>query len=171
MMLQARRIGPFEVKIQKRIKLQFVLSLIFCLSMLPVAWAREKDQFVVLPQSKVTQFPLCSRLGPKVAGIWSPSEKDVLDSESKLGEIAKLRVGGSASGCQVDHPESSLRQYLGIIVGERKLIYVNGFPKDLVPKDWRERFVTVCDGGVSFWGVLYDPQAKTFFDLEANGVG
>jgi hypothetical protein len=60
---------------------------------------------------------------------------------------------------------------LGIIVGERKLIYVNGFPKDLVPKDWRERFVTVCDGGVSFWGVLYDPQAKTFFDLEANGVG
>jgi len=151
-------------------KPNLALSVILCLSMLSALAAQPDERYIVLPQSKVEQLPLCSRLGPKVAGIWSPSAQDVLDLESKLGNISQLRVGGAVSGEHVKHPELSLRQYLGIVVGDRKLIYINGIPNDLAPKDWHEKFVTICDGGASVWGALYDPQTKTFSDLEANGV-
>jgi hypothetical protein len=28
----------------------------------------------------------------------------------------------------------------------------------------------ICDGGKSFWGVLYDPETRTFSQLAFNGM-
>jgi hypothetical protein len=131
--------------------------------------ARASDRFVVLPQNEGKQLPLCSRPGPKVAGTWDPLVQDILDLESHLGGIAKLKAHGSISGAQIAHPEDSMRQYLGIVVDGKRRIYINAFPRGMVSKNWREKFVTICDGGAGVWGLLYDPQTGAFSDLETNG--
>jgi hypothetical protein len=65
-------------------------------------------------------------------------------------------------------PES-YRQYLGVVIGGRRLIYVNVFPRR-PSTGWRTHFVRVCDGGAAFWGVLFDPQARRFFSPQFNGT-
>jgi hypothetical protein len=71
------------------------------------------------------------------------------------------------------------RQYLGIVIGGRRLIYVNVFPRWLVerpelvrivPQDWRRVFVSVCDGGDGFSGALYDPETSRFSSPHFNGA-
>jgi hypothetical protein len=77
---------------------------------------------------------------------------------------------GGAEGVQVKHPERYYRQYLGIIVHGRKIIYINAFCEK--PLDfWQERFYEVCDGGGCFWGVEYDVDSGRFSNLQMNGVG
>jgi hypothetical protein len=95
--------------------------------------------------------------------------QDILNLESHLGEIARLKVRGSISGAQIAHPAESMRQYLGIVVDGKMRIYINAFPRGMASKDWREKFVTICDGGAGVWGVLYDPQTGSFSSLETNG--
>jgi len=74
-------------------------------------------------------------------------------------------------------PVAYYRQYLGITVGGRKLIYINAFhPRVLAlraasrsPESWRTRAMTVCDGGEWFWGAVYDPAAGKLENVQFNG--
>jgi hypothetical protein len=140
----------------------------------------------------------CSHYGPAEAtSIWRPSSDDLYELESRLPKFLKH---------QELHPPGSLqgyyRQYVGVVVDSRRLIYVNAFPKESIaadvaalqqfkrehpevntkdPRDfpesmrsldgWRSHAVIVCDGGSSYWGVLYDPSIKRFITFTANGVG
>jgi len=123
-------------------------------------------RFVLLPASeKILQ---CSRPWPKVDASWKATAQDVAKLESNLSHISSLRSAGSIKGARIERPENYYRQYLTVVVSGRKLIYVNAFDAE-VP-DWREHFVTICDGGGSVWGVLYDPSTGEFFDLEVNGL-
>jgi hypothetical protein len=70
------------------------------------------------------------------------------------------------------------RQYLGVVIDGKKLIYVNVFPRSVVesrefpgaPQDyWRSEFVAVCDGGDDFWGALFDLEKQLFFSPRFNG--
>ena len=151
-------------------KLRIAFCLLAGLSMLRQTPAQVNDRFVVLPQREGKQLPLCSRAGPKVAGTWDPLVQDILNLESHLGGIAKLKAHGSISGVQIAHPEEFTRQYLGIVVDGKRQIYVNAFPRGMVSAGWREKFVTICDGGAGVWGILYDPQTGVFSDLETNGL-
>ena len=151
-------------------KLRITLCLLASLFVSREMPAQLYDRFVVLPQSEGKQLPLCSRPGPRVAGTWDPLVQDILSLESHLGEIARLKAHGAVHGAQIAHPEESMRQYLGIVVDGKRQIYINAFVKGIVPKNWREKFVTICDGGAGVWGVLYDPQSGTFSDLETNGL-
>ena len=152
-------------------KMRIAVCLLASLLMLRGTSAQFNDRFVVLPQSEGKQLPLCSRPGPNVAGTWDPLVQDILNLESHLGEIAKLKAHGSISGAKIAHPEESTRQYLGIVVDGKRQIYVNAFARSIASKSWRERFVTICDGGAGVCGVLYDPQTGVFSDLETNGLG
>jgi hypothetical protein len=127
-------------------------------------------RFVLLAENeKGAVLRLCSRLGPKVEGKWKPTEQDVAKLESNLTRISSLRSAGTLKGMSIAHPEDCYRQYIPVIVAGRKLIYVNAFCGIKVP-GWRTHFVTICDGGASVWGVLYDPTTGEFSDLEVNGV-
>ena len=64
------------------------------------------------------------------------------------------------------------RQYVGIISGAKKLIYLNALlaeTRDPREPDWRFTAVMVCDGGDAFWGVEFDPIDNTFHNLGFNG--
>ncbi len=73
------------------------------------------------------------------------------------------------------NPEATFRQYLGVIVDNRRLIYVNAIAASTLKlpnfsDNPRINPVIICDGGSAFWGVLYDPDTKTFSQLDANGA-
>jgi len=114
---------------------------------------------------------LCSRGGhQKLDGGWRPGAPDIALLEAHLRDISKLRSrccepGGIAS------PQSFYRRYVGVVIGGRRLVCVNAFPKEFIPKDWRSRMVNACDGGAAWWGVLFDPVSGRFSDLETNGIG
>jgi hypothetical protein len=63
-----------------------------------------------------------------------------------------------------------------MVVGERKLVYLNAFckkPEDVAPMkggDWRQRPIDVCGGGDCFWSAVYDLLSGEFSDLQVNGI-
>jgi hypothetical protein len=67
-------------------------------------------------------------------------------------------------------------QYVGLVINNKKYIYINAFQiesahdLDSFYKDWKTSPVIVCDGGDSFWGVLYDLETGLFTKLSINGA-
>jgi len=92
--------------------------------------------------------------------------------ESRLDRISLLRRAGLFTGKQIENPSRYYRQYVGIVVGERKLIYLNAFCEKVVKQsgDWRKNPVDVCDGGDCFWSAVYDTSSGEFSDLQVNGI-
>lgn len=90
--------------------------------------------------------------------------------ESRLSRISRLRTESGIVGVRIENPGRYHRQYLGIVIENRKFIFINAFCDDKPPEYWRETIVDVCDGGCS-WGVVYDVATGEFSHLEMNGVG
>jgi hypothetical protein len=151
--------------------------------------AQSGARYFVLPGRESRQLSqLCSRPGPKVAGGWQPNRGDINALDKRLFLVSKLASTSGMVGIHIAHPERYYRQYVGIVVEHRNLIYVNAFstapsalgiddPKQFgsgfegvseLPSDWRERLVNPCDGGIMFWGAVYDPKTQQFFDLATN---
>jgi len=102
----------------------------------------------------------CSRPDPPAFDeAWEPSPAQIEELEKKLPSLGRI-------------PDiaSSWRQYVGIVVGGKKLIYVNGFSTQPPLEHWKTEPVIMCDGGQAAWGVLYDPVKRTFSELAFNGM-
>jgi hypothetical protein len=141
-----------------------LMGIVVSLWFVSASWAQERKPFVVLPASQALAVnQLCSRPGPKVEGGWVPEERDTQALEARLGDVTSERHG------TISNPFSFYRQYVGIVVAGKRLIYVNAFPPQVGLKDWKTRLMSVCDGGPSFWGIQFDPTDDKFFDLEMNG--
>lgn len=106
----------------------------------------EGKRSTVLPESaaRLLAHP-CSRSGPpRFEKTWRPTGADVQELESRLDRISLLRSTGLIRGRQIENPSRYYRQYVGIVIGDRKLIYLNAFcekPEDVVVMqggDWRE---------------------------------
>lgn len=113
----------------------------------------------------------CSRESPvAIQSVWTPSAEILEDMESRLTAISRLEASICCGiGASVDDVNAYYRQYAGLVVEDRKLIYINAFAHNAGIKDWHTQPVLHCGGGRSFWGVLYDPASKLFFDLAFNG--
>ena len=67
------------------------------------------------------------------------------------------------------------RQYLGVIAADgRRLVIVNCLPSSLtgakrVHHSWEQQWVSVDDGGNSYWSVQYDAESRDFFGFDSNG--
>jgi hypothetical protein len=108
---------------------------------------------------------LCSREVPRdISGGWEPTAIDIQSLEARFPKIADLREEG-----WIKSPEKYYRQYVGVVIGKQKLIYINASCDREPPSNWRTRLVNVCDGGCD-WGALYDPQTGTFSELHTNGI-
>lgn len=131
----------------------------------PTAIKAGQSWVVTRPVVAAQVLDTCSRDSParhagSVTGYWAPARSDIEALESQLSQLAS----------QVAEPNLSSRQYVGFESGGRRLIYINAFPlpdhSDINPA--REA-IRVCDGGKQFWGAVYDPQARTFSDVQFNG--
>lgn len=143
-----------------------------------VALPAEGTRSTVLPESaaQLLAHP-CSRSGPpRFEKSWRPTRADIQALESRLDRISLLRSAGLIRGEQIENPSRYYRQYVGLVVGGRKLIYLNAFckkPEDVVVRqggDWRQNPIDVCDGGDCFWSAVYDPNSGEFSDLQVNGI-
>ena len=101
---------------------------------------------------------------------WTPTEADVRPVEEGL------RRRSPSDGERL--PAGLLgycRQYLGIVVKGRRMVYVNGFSAGHIRDftggewDWHRRPVLVDDGGDEFFDVTYDPRERRFHGFSFHG--
>ena len=116
---------------------------------------------VIFPAEKAAQLTRqCSRSAPRPEGAWLPTPED----------IARLEPGltRTLADAQVQ-PGAYYRQYGGLIVGGRRIIYVNGVRNAVATADWRDAPISICDGGALGFGVEYDPATGTFSHFAFDG--
>jgi len=132
--------------------------------------ADERLWVLLAPSQAKAVSRLCSR-GPvaKIDGGWQPTTKDIDAMEEALSKSTYLRSKLTSKPDRASDPRQYYRQYVGVIVAGRKLIYVNGMCEK-PPSYWTKTLVDVCDGGRCFWGALYDPVNGEFSQYEMNGV-
>lgn len=114
----------------------------------------------------------CSRAGPSpISGTWQPTFQQIAALEPKLSDLLTSQLTPYAKGRFT--AANYYRQYGGLVVNGRQIIYVNGFHRDLVmttpDANWLTRAVLICDGGVIAFGVEYDPATGTLSHFAFNG--
>ena len=137
-----------------------------------VLFSKDKDRSAILPENAAADLltRMCSRPGPpKFETTWTPTLDAVETMESQFVRLKSLAVKNKFE--QMRRPKSYYRQYIGIVVGGRKLIYINAFCNvdKKPPAYWRDKPVMNCDGGCD-WGVVYDTLSRSFSDLQINGI-
>jgi hypothetical protein len=152
------------------------------------AAAFDSQMAVILEgEQSLTLQRQCSRAKPgPVIRTWRPSEAQIAEVEAGLYPLlsARLSMGRGNNGRRRAVASDYYRQYAGFVIGSRRVIYINGFHREIVesdarlkqqypsysPRDWKRAPVAVCDGGIDFFGVEYDVNAKKFQSFEFNGV-
>lgn len=161
--------------------------LVLCVAAQMVVPGFRQDRAVVLPADSTADFRAtfyrwCSRAGPLLRGFWTPDPDAIRALEAALApmldrELAHRFKDSSHRPGIHDY----YRQYVGIHVGRRRVIYVNGFHRlhvehlervrpELTPR-WRTQVVHVCDGGTLFFGAEYDPETREIKNLHFNAPG
>lgn len=137
------------------------------------AWARDR-QYAILPVSEArAAIDQCSRNAPEhVTAFWVPTPAQVEAAERALP--AYLRTAGERSTRSKIVLREFFRQYVGVVVRGKHLIYLNAFPAPAPgsadARDAQKKAYVVCDGGSSFWGAEFDPATNTFDHFDWNGL-
>jgi hypothetical protein len=137
---------------------------------------------VVFDSSKGTLLlHQCSRATPRhVAEFWTPQKEDIEMLESNFFKLDTLAARTCcAVGFRVGDLEKYGFQYVGVVIKGRKCIYLNAFSLSFLDEEKKKDQhldpakvpLAVCDGGPSFWGVLFDTGSKEFSQLSFNGRG
>jgi hypothetical protein len=112
---------------------------------------------------------------------WMPSNTDIRQLEKRLHNALV-----AAQPKDMPIYTNYARQYAGIVLHGRKLVYVNAFAAGgvFLSKDtgkrveysrlsyfprWREEVIAVCDGGPTNFGAVYDPQTTRFEQFAFSG--
>ena len=137
------------------------------------AWARDR-QYAILPVSEArAAIDQCSRTAPEhVTAFWLPTAVQVEAAERALP--AFLRTSGQKTIGRKIVLSEYFRQYVGVVVRGKRLIYLNAFPAPASgsadARDAQVKAYVVCDGGSAFWGAEFDPATNTFSHFDYNGV-
>jgi hypothetical protein len=117
----------------------------------------------------------CTRCTPKdITTFWDLTQADVEKLQNSFKKVLKLK----SSVCSTSYPntpiselERFLFQYIGVYIGGQKFIYINAFASRDTKDQWKTEPVSLCDGGISFWGVLFNLGNSEFSQLEINDAG
>ena len=147
------------------------LCFVFLLSLPYVGLCADKKYTVLKGEDVKLIAGQCSRESPPVfTEIWVPEEKAIAILEVKLKKIERL----TSNLCCLQNERISdinkyYRQYIGIVSKGRRLIYINAFVGPKPPNNWLTTPIMACDGGMSFWGAIFDPETGDFSQLAFNG--
>jgi hypothetical protein len=112
----------------------------------------------------------CSRISPgPVEGTWTPSATDIRAMEPAL--IQRLREGLVAETDSQEDAPNYIRQYGGLVIDGRRVIYAHGFLEriDDPEEGWRSHARIICDGGSITFGAEYDPATRELSNFAFNG--
>jgi hypothetical protein len=110
-----------------------------------------------------------SPIAGDISGYWTPTIDDARQMEQALPAYLKHS--------EVHRPLSDYyRQYVGIIAGGKRLVFVSAFTRQLptgeaawIPDYWTRRPVIDCGGSTDAWRVAFDRQTKQFSHWDVNG--
>ena len=131
----------------------------------PTAVKTGQSWVVTRPVIVAQVLDTCSRPSPaqtpgRVTGYWAPSRQQVEQLEAQLPTLAT----------QIPDVTDFNRQYVGIELEGRKVIYLNAFRMpDHSDVDPSREAIRVCDGGRMFWGAVFDPATNQFSEVQFNG--
>ena len=93
---------------------------------------------------------------------WTPDVKDI----NRIEPVMKVYL--AKEGKRVFKKLASYkRQYVGILQGNQRILYINFFCGD--EKDFRKREIYVMDGGDCYFRIKINLETKKCFDLYING--
>jgi hypothetical protein len=109
-------------------------------------------------------------LFPANAKYWSPTKADIHTGE----RIACLFAENKSAFYMTDAPiweqlDEYNRQYVGVVLEGRKVIYASYLCKNGEDTKWKEQFIYVADGGACYFKFKFDMSKGEFFDLIVNG--
>jgi len=112
----------------------------------------------------------CSRPNPpRHESAWTPGPGDILQLEQDLPALQAQVPAAWQGNAPVGDARAYARQYFGILVQGRRLIYINAFLEPMANKEWQQYAIVICDGGSGAWGAVYDPASRSFSSLVFNG--
>jgi hypothetical protein len=113
-------------------------------------------------------FRLCSREAPQgISGYWELGKAEV----ERIDRALMVHLSRSGLQGHLSAPPSRYeRQYLGLVRGARRAVYINAFPVrgEAEHAKARMEFAEWCDGGSLFWGIEYDVKSRRFLNFSAN---
>lgn len=117
----------------------------------------------------MNQYTRC--VPQNISGFWNLTQSDINKLENNFKKIQNLK----SSKCGVEGSISDLNiylfQYIGITIGSKKLLYINAFASRDSKNVWKTEPVKACDGGIYFWGAIFDLETLEFNNLEFNEEG
>lgn len=118
----------------------------------------------------------CSRPSPgPVGGTWKPTKTQILELESRLPHVISSELTNKKLNGEFK-PYDYFRQFAGLIVAEKKVIYVNGIHREAFGHEaeegsfWWQKPLIICDGGAIAFGVEYKPDTSEFDNFSFNGT-
>ncbi len=119
----------------------------------------------IIPESRAEAM-VDGLFEPAPSGYWTPEQGQVVALEAAIaGYLQSAAPEGSRLRSGIDGYQA---QYVGILRGEREVIYANFFCSSHVD-DISQSLVVIDDGGDCYFTVEYDPAANSFAELAING--
>jgi hypothetical protein len=131
----------------------------------------EGEDWVAFSADKARADEMLTWLFPGDAEYWSPTKADIRALEDSLPVY--LQENQSAF-YMTDVPiweqlDGYNRQYVGLIIDGKKIIYANYLCKNKVETEWKEQFIFTADGGACYFNFKFNSSTGIFFDLQVNG--
>ena len=129
------------------------------------------DAWAVIPERRAKEMGLGAWLssGAEIEDYWTPTEGDVLLLEENLPAFLQENSRSFRREPPVwEQLDSYKRQYAGLVIHGRKIIYGNFFCSD-PGTDWKKEWIFVMDGGDCFFQLQFDMADSTFRGLMVNG--
>ena len=133
--------------------------------------AASTDTWAVIPKGRAEEMGIGTWLASaeEVEGYWTPTEEDVLLLEDKIPSFLREHSNSFRREPPVwEQLDNYKRQYAGLILNGRRIIYGNFFCSDR-GTDWKQDWVFVMDGGDCFFQLQFDVESRTFNGLMVNG--
>jgi hypothetical protein len=153
-----------------RILIHLVCAMIV-FSLTGCATPASTDTWAVIPERRAEEMGLGTWLGSgaEIEGYWTPTEQDILLLEENLPSFLLENSTSFRRKPPVwEQLDTYKRQYAGLIMNGRKIIYGNFFCSD-PGTDWKEEWLFVMDGGDCFFQLQFDVASGTFSGLMVNG--
>jgi hypothetical protein len=93
---------------------------------------------------------------------WTPEKAHLIDLETRLGGY--LRSKAPPKSRLRKDLRSYRRQYIGIVRGERRVVFASFFC-ETNRQDWTRKPIAVDDGGDCFFQLQFDPEKHAFSGL------
>ena len=132
---------------------------------------------ILPPDSASSLIKQCTRETPRhIDGTWQPMAAQVSAFEKALTPILERGLQrATRTSSQHLRVRDYYRQYGGLVVDGKQIIYVNAFHREFLhylepdTTAWRRSAVDVCDGGEWFFGAEYDVLSGQVRNLHFNG--